>query len=61
MSSRLEYLKNFLGQIDLFNNEFEVKLADFGFAKQVQGVTGSILGAPLFVAPEILKGKAYNN
>ena len=61
MSARLEYLKSFLGHVDLFNNHFEVKLADFGFAKQVQGVTGSILGAPLFVAPEILKGKAYNN
>jgi serine/threonine protein kinase len=33
MSARLEYLKSFLGQVDLFNNHFEVKLADFGFAK----------------------------
>ena len=61
MSARLEYLKSFLEKVDLFNHDFEVKLADFGFAKQVQDMTETILGAPLFMAPEIMKGKAYNN
>ena len=61
MSARLEYLKSFLGQVDLFNTEFEVKLADFGFAKQVQDMANTILGSRLFMAPEIMKGKAYNN
>ena len=61
MSARLEYLKSFLEKVDLFNHDFEVKLADFGFAKQVQDMTETILGAPLFMAPEIMKGKVYNN
>jgi len=61
MSARLNHLKPFLECVDLFNTDFEVKLADFGFAKQVQDMTKTILGAPLFTAPEIMKGKAYNN
>jgi serine/threonine protein kinase len=40
------------------------KIADFGFAKQIRGskaLTHTILGTPLWMAPEILKRKPYTS
>lgn len=41
-------------------NDFDIKLADFGFAKQVNGKSlDTQCGTPGYVAPEILKGAKY--
>ena len=38
-------------------NDFDIKLADFGFAKKVEGKSlDTQCGTPGYVAPEILKG-----
>ena len=38
------------------------KIADLGFAKQmVRGMTNTILGTSLTMAPEVLGEKAYDN
>ena len=38
------------------------KLADFGFCKElsVEMMTRTMLGSPLYMAPEILRGEAYS-
>ena len=42
--------------------EFDVKLGDFGFGKIIeQDVTGTKLGTPVTMAPEVLRGKTYTN
>lgn len=41
-----------------------VKLGDFGFCKQLQGkedMTRTMLGSPIYMAPEILNGYEYTN
>ena len=37
------------------------KIADFGFCKElkVQSMTRTMLGSPLYMAPEVLRGEAY--
>jgi len=41
-------------------NDFDIKLADFGFAKKVSGKSlDTQCGTPGYVAPEILKGAKY--
>ncbi|KAH8058777.1 serine/threonine kinase [Aureococcus anophagefferens] len=41
-------------------NDFDIKLADFGFAKKVNGKSlDTQCGTPGYVAPEILKGAKY--
>lgn len=43
-------------------NDFDIKLADFGFAKQVYGRSlDTQCGTPGYVAPEILKGMKYGS
>lgn len=47
----------------LFHNG-QIKIADFGFCKKVNSdldLTQSIIGSPLYMAPEILKGDQYNS
>ena len=39
---------------------FEIKIADLGFARQVNGMVNSYCGTPLNMAPEILEKKDYN-
>ncbi len=41
----------------------EVKIADLGFAKQVdfEDLSKTVCGTPLIMAPEILNGKLYNH
>jgi len=43
------------------DNDFDVKIADFGFAKRVTDLTKNetACGTPGYVAPEILRGDAY--
>lgn len=46
----------------LFHGEL-VKLADFGFCKGMTGplaMTSTMVGSPIYMAPEILKGASYN-
>ena len=43
---------------------FQVKVTDFGIARLIDNSrtsTGEILGSPLYMAPEQLKGKKVNN
>lgn len=47
----------------LTNNYKEIKLCDFGFAKQPDGLKKvlTVCGSPLYMAPEIYKKQGYNN
>jgi serine/threonine protein kinase len=46
----------------LFHNGV-IKLADFGFCKELmkaQDMTHTMVGSPLYMAPEVLKGLIYD-
>ena len=43
----------------LLNSDGYLKLADFGFAKVVEGRTYTLCGTPEFIAPEILLNKGH--
>lgn len=48
----------------LFDKDDEVWLGDFGFCKVLQSnkqLTNTVLGSPLYMAPEILMNNFYNN
>ena len=40
--------------------DFVIKIADFGFAREADGMIDSYCGTPLNMAPEILEKKMYN-
>ena len=43
------------------SNTAELKLADFGFAKKMElKITGTLLGSPLYMAPEIFREENYS-
>lgn len=45
----------------LFHNG-EIKLGDFGFCKTLgepNQMTGTMLGSPIYMAPEVIKGETY--
>ena len=46
----------------LINNDLEIKLCDFGFAREFKDtlLTETICGSPLYMAPEILNNHKYN-
>lgn len=48
----------------LIGEDFSIKIADFGFAKPMQGrgdgKTESFLGTPGYMAPEIIEDQAYS-
>lgn len=50
-------------EIDLDKEEFEIKIADFGYARRLEhGETSkSYFGTPLLMAPEVLFGKKYGH
>jgi len=46
----------------LFDSQGMLKLADFGFCKKLRGkyeMTKSIVGSPIYMAPELLQGRYY--
>jgi serine/threonine-protein kinase ULK/ATG1 len=47
---------DFLGKEPWF-----VKIADLGFAKEIEETTATVCGSPVFIAPEILKKERYNS
>ena len=54
-----EKLKN----IDLVNSGLQVKIADLGFARELnhEDLADTVCGTPLVMAPEVLNGKKYNH
>lgn len=45
----------------LINDDYKLKLADFGFSKDYEsGYMASFCGTPLSMAPEVLKRESYN-
>lgn len=56
-------LKDFKKKTDLIGNA-KLYVADLGFAKQLDEycpLTETMLGTPLYMAPEIFEGKAYSH
>jgi serine/threonine-protein kinase ULK/ATG1 len=51
------------GSIDLEFEEFVVKIADFGFAKNMEpdGLADRKCGTPLVMAPEVIQNKPYSH
>jgi len=43
----------------LFLNEFIIKIGDLGLGKKLDQIKNTILGTPMFRAPEISEGKEY--
>jgi len=48
----------------LIDDQFDIRIADFGFAAPIEGRDGSgvlntSLGTPSYMAPEILKEESY--
>jgi len=60
---RLDCMNKTLKKLDLMTTKVEVKIADLGFAKQMEqeDLTQTICGTPLVMAPEVLNGKKYNH
>ena len=50
-------------EIDLENEEFVIKIADFGYARHLgyNSTSESWFGTPLLMAPEVLFGKKYGH
>ena len=46
---------------NLFLNNDTLIIGDLGFAKIVEESTGTILGTPMYMAPELFEGKKYTN
>ena len=46
---------------NLFMNEENVLIGDFGLSKKGVQITTTWIGTPMYMAPEILQGKAYTN
>lgn len=40
-----------------------IKIADFGFCKEMMNneLTQTMVGSPIYMAPEVLKGSVYDN
>jgi len=54
-------LREFLANVNLHEVDFEVKLGDFGFAKQDETYRlKTQCGTPLYMAPQILNKQLYN-
>jgi len=53
--------KKFRQEFQMNSGNFQIKLADFGFSKELEEdeLTASVYGTPLYMAPEILNRKPY--
>ncbi|CAM5999288.1 unnamed protein product [Sphagnum balticum] len=45
----------------LITDDYKLKLADFGFSKEAEGLLKSFCGTPLAMAPEILNRQEYDS
>lgn len=70
LSNGLEYLYNndiihrdLKPQNILVSNNYVLKITDFGFARYIDNdiIIKTICGSPMYMAPEIIKYKKYNN
>lgn len=55
----MDYYKKqqFLREVDLMEEQFEVKIADFGMSKILKSnneLTESVCGTPIYMAPQIV-------
>lgn len=58
-----EQRKRFLREVDLVNEKFEIKIADFGFSKKLKNksqVNKTICGTPLYMAPQVVQKSTYS-
>lgn len=46
---------------NLFMHEENILIGDFGLSKKGVQITTTWIGTPMYMAPEILQGKAYTN
>ena len=69
LSQGLEYLLNkdilhrdLKPQNILLTNEYNIKITDFGFAKQIDknSLINTLCGSPMYMAPEIINKKEYD-
>ena len=44
----------------LIGGDGHIKIADFGFAKQIKGKSYTLCGSPEYMAPEIIMGNGHN-
>ena len=54
---------HFLENVDLDATNFEIKIADFGFSKQLENLYESVdtvCGTPLYMSPQIVNKKKYS-
>ena len=63
LEQRPERLRETLKHMDLVANRIEVKIADLGFAREMQyeDLSQTMCGTPLVMAPEVLNGRLYNH
>ena len=63
MISRTHQINNKLRTLDLLKTKIEIKIADLGFARELDhdDVTETVCGTPLVMAPEVLNGIKYNH
>ena len=63
LTEKLNYLNERLKTLDLTKTNFEIKIADLGFSRELQfdDLSQTICGTPLIMAPEVLNGIHYNH
>ena len=60
MHSKGIYHRDIKPENMLLNEEFEIKINDFGFAIKKEGILDSILGTPEYEAPELIMELCYD-
>ena len=57
------FRSNFYNAVDLDNENFSIKIADFGFSKKIKthdDLLKTICGTPLYMSPQIYHRKKYS-
>ena len=57
---RKNVTSDFLMETNMAQEDFRIKIGDFGFSREITGMVESYCGTPLNMAPEILEKKLYN-